>query len=93
MAGLGGAGLRGYGVLVGELAADPHAKIRLVTADVGPLSTRRAGRVALRSQTSRRLVALNTLVCEMSVGSCPGIAGSFTTPGVAGCGTPGTRSP
>ncbi len=38
ISGLGGVGLRGYGVLVGELVVDPGAKIRLVTAGKGSRS-------------------------------------------------------
>ena len=38
ISGLGGVGLRGYGVLVGELVVDPGAKIRLVTAGKGTRS-------------------------------------------------------
>lgn len=38
VAGVGGAGLTGYGVLTGELVADPGAKIRLITAAKGTRS-------------------------------------------------------
>ncbi len=38
VAGVGGAGLTGYGVIAGELVADPGAKIRLITAARGTRS-------------------------------------------------------